>query len=234
MNKFKELLFLSNIKRVGKGTINDKYLELVKNSENFNDLISNKVITSKYSKEKKGSGKLNLIFYEDNSYQDNKYKGFILSGLKALQSISIQSEEYLNNIDIIKAIFIQFIQFIEQFDNSFFSILIDFQRLDFDEGKQILINGKKSFLSFFSLLFKQMNYKKFENLIKKGCFKISENQLNFENFIEKFKYLIPSAILRTILAAVFSEISGFFSINDNISPPAQYSVTKYMNFLSSK
>ena len=52
MNKFKELLFLSNIKRVGKGTINDKYLELVKNSENFNDLISNKVITSKYSKEK--------------------------------------------------------------------------------------------------------------------------------------------------------------------------------------
>ena len=52
MNKFKELLFLSNIKRVGKGTINDKYLELVKNSENFNDLISNKVITSKYSKER--------------------------------------------------------------------------------------------------------------------------------------------------------------------------------------
>lgn len=52
MNKFKELLFLSNINRVGKGTINDKYLDIVKNSENYTDLISNKVITSKYSKEK--------------------------------------------------------------------------------------------------------------------------------------------------------------------------------------
>ena len=52
MNKFKELLFLNNIKGVGKGTINDKYLDLVKKSENYTDLISNKVITSKYSKEK--------------------------------------------------------------------------------------------------------------------------------------------------------------------------------------
>lgn len=52
MEKFKELLFLSNIYRVGKTTINDKYLDLVDNSENYNDLISSKLITSKYSKEK--------------------------------------------------------------------------------------------------------------------------------------------------------------------------------------
>ena len=52
MKKFKELLFLSNIYRVGKGTINDKYMDIVNNSENFTDLISNKTINSKYSKEK--------------------------------------------------------------------------------------------------------------------------------------------------------------------------------------
>ena len=52
MEKFKELLFLSNIKSLGKVNINKKFLDLVKNSENYTDLISNKVITSKYSKEK--------------------------------------------------------------------------------------------------------------------------------------------------------------------------------------
>ena len=63
---------------------------------------------------------------------------------------------------------------------------------------------------------------------------ISSGFISLWTIPKKFKYLIPSAILRTILAAVFSEISGFFSINDNISPPAQYSVTKYIDFLSSK
>ena len=52
MEKFKELLFLSNIKSLGKVNINKKFLDLVKNSENYTDLISNKVIISKYSKEK--------------------------------------------------------------------------------------------------------------------------------------------------------------------------------------
>ena len=154
----------------------------------------NKEIKNKEEKkkEKQDSIKgLSLVIIDENIHnENNKYKGFILTGLKALQSISIQSEEYFDKIDKLKAIFIQFIQFIEEFEDSFFSILIDFQRLDFDEGKQIFINGKKSFLSFFSLLFQQMNFKKFENLINNNIFKISENQINYDNFPNKFKYLL--------------------------------------------
>ncbi len=154
----------------------------------------NKEIKNKEEKkkEKQDSIKgLSLVIIDENIHnENNKYKGFILTGLKALQSISIQSEEYFDKIDKLKAIFIQFIQFIEEFEDSFFSILIDFQRLDFDEGKQIFINGKKSFLSFFSLLFQQMNFKKFENLINNNIFKISENQINYDNFPNKFQYLL--------------------------------------------
>lgn len=52
MEKFKELLFLSNIKGLGKVKFYKTYLDLVKNSKNYTDLISNDAITSKYSKEK--------------------------------------------------------------------------------------------------------------------------------------------------------------------------------------
>ena len=52
MNKFKELLFLSNIDRVGKGKINKNYLDIVKESKNYTDLISNNLITSDFSKDK--------------------------------------------------------------------------------------------------------------------------------------------------------------------------------------
>ena len=52
MNKFKELLFLSNIKRVGKKTINDKYLDLVEGSTDYAEFISSKRITSDFTKEK--------------------------------------------------------------------------------------------------------------------------------------------------------------------------------------
>ena len=152
--------------------------------------IKNEISDKKDNGKKDSEKKLNLVCYEDNLFENNKYKGFILSGLKSLQSITNQSQEYTDRIDNLKAIFIQYIQFIEQFENSFFEILIDLQRLDFDEGKQIFINGNKSFLSFFSLLFEQMNFQKFENLIKKGVFKISENKINYNNFSEKFRYLL--------------------------------------------
>lgn len=39
MEKFKELLFLNNIKRVGKKTIYNKYWEILKNSTDFDDLV---------------------------------------------------------------------------------------------------------------------------------------------------------------------------------------------------
>ena len=52
MKKFKELLFLSNIDRVGKVTVNKNYINLVRESENYTDFITNSIITSKYSKEK--------------------------------------------------------------------------------------------------------------------------------------------------------------------------------------
>ena len=52
MNKFKELLFLSNIKRLGKITINKKYLDSVEKSKNYVDFISSKRITSDFTKEK--------------------------------------------------------------------------------------------------------------------------------------------------------------------------------------
>ncbi|MCI5738126.1 MAG: DNA-protecting protein DprA [Methanobrevibacter ruminantium] len=52
MNKFKELLFLSNIKRLGKTTINKKYLDYVEESEKYADFISSYIITSNFSKEK--------------------------------------------------------------------------------------------------------------------------------------------------------------------------------------
>ena len=51
MEKFKELLFLSNIKGVGNGKINKKYSDIVNNSKNYIDLISNKTIISEFSKE---------------------------------------------------------------------------------------------------------------------------------------------------------------------------------------
>lgn len=52
MKKFKELLFLSNIKGLGKVSINKKYLDAVKESESYAGLITNDLITSKFSKEK--------------------------------------------------------------------------------------------------------------------------------------------------------------------------------------
>lgn len=52
MNKFKELLFLSNIKRVGKKKINQNFLELVKKSNSYEDFISDESITTKFSEDK--------------------------------------------------------------------------------------------------------------------------------------------------------------------------------------
>ena len=202
INKSEQLnvLLKKIIKKIKDVTVSISDLDFISNVlillyKNLYDIkAKNKEIKNKEEKkkEKQDSIKgLSLVIIDENIHnENNKYKGFILTGLKALQSISIQSEEYFDKIDKLKAIFIQFIQFIEEFEDSFFSILIDFQRLDFDEGKQIFINGKKSFLSFFSLLFQQMNFKKFENLINNNIFKISENQINYDNFPNKFKYLL--------------------------------------------
>ena len=52
MNKFKELLFLSNIKRVGKKTIYTEYLDFIEETTNYEEFISSHTITSKFSKEK--------------------------------------------------------------------------------------------------------------------------------------------------------------------------------------
>lgn len=52
MNKFKELLFLINIKRVGKKKINQNFLELVKKSKNYEYFISDESITTKFSEDK--------------------------------------------------------------------------------------------------------------------------------------------------------------------------------------
>lgn len=52
MNKFKELLFLINIKGLGKVTINKKYLDLVMDSKDYSDFLSNNTLTSNFSKEK--------------------------------------------------------------------------------------------------------------------------------------------------------------------------------------
>ena len=66
MNKFKELLFLSNIKSVGNVKINDKYIDLVIESENYSDFISNNRISSDFSKEKlvDAIGKTEKIYEE--------------------------------------------------------------------------------------------------------------------------------------------------------------------------
>lgn len=52
MKKFKELLFLNNLKGLGKIGINKKYLDYVEESENYADFISSYTITSNFSKEK--------------------------------------------------------------------------------------------------------------------------------------------------------------------------------------
>ena len=181
---FSDLKFISNI-----------LMSLYKNISKLKfekELIKQeKVEDEKNKTERKISEKkINLVFYEDKS-EEYKLKGFILSGLKALQNIIIQNNEYLDIIDNIKAIFIQLIQNLEQFDEQFFKILIEPQRLDFDdEVKQIFINGQKSFLSFFSLLFQPMKFNKFQILIEKGIFKVNENNINLNDFIEKFRYLL--------------------------------------------
>ena len=51
MEKFKELLFLKNIKGVKNSKINKNYKDVVTESENYIDLISHEKITSKFSKE---------------------------------------------------------------------------------------------------------------------------------------------------------------------------------------
>ena len=52
MKKFKELLFLNNLKGLGKIGINKKYLDSVEESENYTNFISSYTITSNFSKEK--------------------------------------------------------------------------------------------------------------------------------------------------------------------------------------
>lgn len=51
MNKFKELLFLKNIKGLGNSKINKNFMEALTESENYIDFISSDKITAKYSKE---------------------------------------------------------------------------------------------------------------------------------------------------------------------------------------
>lgn len=51
MIKFKELLFLKSLKRVGKATIYKKYWKVLNNCENFDDLISKIEKDSKFTKE---------------------------------------------------------------------------------------------------------------------------------------------------------------------------------------
>lgn len=50
MGKFRELLFLKSIKRVGKKTIYDKYWDILESSTDFDDLV--KKMSSKYSDDK--------------------------------------------------------------------------------------------------------------------------------------------------------------------------------------
>ena len=49
MKKFKELLFLNNLKGLGKIGINKKYLDSVEESENYSNFISSYTITSNFS-----------------------------------------------------------------------------------------------------------------------------------------------------------------------------------------
>ena len=51
MNKFKELLFLKNIKGLGNSKINKKFIDTLNESENYIDLISHDNISSSFSKE---------------------------------------------------------------------------------------------------------------------------------------------------------------------------------------
>ncbi len=74
-------------------------------------------------KEENNNLKRNDLLKENQFNKDNIYKGFILSGLKALQNSNFQTEEYFNIVDKIKAIFIQFINLINKFDFIFRKIL---------------------------------------------------------------------------------------------------------------
>ena len=51
MKKFKEILFLKNLKRVGKTTIYKTYWDMLNDSKDFNDLVIKVEETSKFSKE---------------------------------------------------------------------------------------------------------------------------------------------------------------------------------------
>ena len=180
-----DLTNLSNILKLFYKNLNEIKFE----SEEIIEIkeVKKEILERKDSEKNK---KTNQKIKKEEINEDDKFKGFIFSGLKAAQSINNKNKDYLNKIDYIKAIFIQFIHFIKIFDEQFFKILIELQRLDFDEGHQILIDGKKSFLSFYSLLFKQIKFNKFENLIENEIFKINEEKINDDNFIERFKYLL--------------------------------------------
>lgn len=51
MIKLKEILFLKNLKRVGKATIYKKYWNLLKDCDDFYDLVSEVEMNSKFSTE---------------------------------------------------------------------------------------------------------------------------------------------------------------------------------------
>ncbi len=127
---------------------------------------------------------------EDLLNRDNIYKGFILSGLKALQNSNFQTEEYFNIVDKIKAIFIQFINLINKFDIIFLKTLINLQKSDNLKENYIFINGKKSFLSFYSLLFNHIKYDEFAIIISKEILQPNEYQINLKYFIIYFDFLL--------------------------------------------
>lgn len=66
MIKLKEILFLKNLKDVGKATIYDKYWEILKESDDFYDLVSEVELESELSKEETEIS----MNYAENLYDD--------------------------------------------------------------------------------------------------------------------------------------------------------------------
>ena len=160
-----------------------KNLSNIKSNDDKNNI-------EKIKKEENNNIKRNESIKENQLNKDNIYKGFILSGLKAFQNSNSQTEEYFNIVDKIKAIFIQFINLINNFDTIFFETLINLQKLDNLKGNYIFINGKKSFLSFYCLLFSKIKYDVFTIIISKEIFKPIEYKLNLQFFKKKFGFLL--------------------------------------------
>lgn len=91
MNKFKELLFLKNLKRVGKATIYKKYWDILIDCGNFDDLVSKIKETSKFTTEDINNAiqkALDLYEYVNND--------------EAIQVITVFDENYPEKLSVME------------------------------------------------------------------------------------------------------------------------------------